>query len=162
MWRKSDMYPRTHQRECEEEKSRYVLIFLNIAHSLFLFSSINCFYFLSFHYFYDMKGKADLSVVSRLAALFKGIIPIISNGNIITRDDVQTAANEGTLLVQFFLFFFFLFFCFTLFLFLSFLFAILSFCTIYVTILVLKLRFYFLSYFSVSCLWSDVRRRHTR
>lgn len=54
-------------------------------------------------FFHGMKGKADLSVVSRLATLFRGIIPIISNGNIITRDDVQTAANEGTLLVQLFL-----------------------------------------------------------
>jgi hypothetical protein len=40
--------------------------------------------------------------VGRLATLFRGIIPIISNGNIITRDDVQTAATEGTLLVQLF------------------------------------------------------------
>lgn len=64
-----------------------------------------------------MKGKADLSVVSRLATLFRGIIPIISNGNIITRDDVQTAANEGTLLVQLFLLYFLLFFCFASFFF---------------------------------------------
>lgn len=48
-----------------------------------------------------MKGKADLSVVSRLALLFKGLIPIISNGNIITRHDVQIAAIEGTLLFLF-------------------------------------------------------------
>ena len=46
-----------------------------------------------------MEGKADLSVVSRLATLFKGVIPIISNGNMITRDDVQTAATEGTFLL---------------------------------------------------------------
>ena len=42
-----------------------------------------------------MIGKADLSVVSRLATLFKGIIPIIANGNIISREDVVTAATEG-------------------------------------------------------------------
>ena len=45
-----------------------------------------------------MEGKADLGVVSRIALLFKGLIPIISNGNIITRHDVQIAAIEGTLL----------------------------------------------------------------
>lgn len=124
MWRKSYMHPCAHQRECEEEKSRCVYITQNTPLSLLLFSRINGFHFLSFYFFHGMKGKADLSVVSRLASLFQGIIPIISNGNIITRDDVQTAANEGTLLVQLFLFYFFAFFCFTSFLFSCFLFTI--------------------------------------
>ena len=44
------------------------------------------------------EGKADLSIVSKIALLFKGFIPIISNGNIITRNDVQLAATEGPLL----------------------------------------------------------------
>lgn len=40
-------------------------------------------------------GKADLNIIRRIAEHFKGILPIISNGNIMSREDVTTAALEA-------------------------------------------------------------------
>jgi len=41
-------------------------------------------------------GKADLNIIRKIAEHFKEILPIISNGNIMSREDVTTAAVEAS------------------------------------------------------------------